>query len=280
MNPGEHVTTVAGFELDGETTPVRELARQLWESRRLLAMLARKDFFVRYRRAAFGLSGAVGLPLFQAMVLAVIFSRVARIHVHGSSYVTFVFAGMVAWSYFSTTLSTGATSIVDGADLSTKIYFPRAVLPLVSATSNLYGLLIGVVLLIGVCLVTGTSLGIQLLLLVPAIALIAVFTASLTLVLSALHVYFRDMRYIVMAALMAWLYLTPVIYPLDKVPGLAPWLRLNPTTGVVELFRAATVGADSGWHVAIVWTCVWTAVLAVIAMLLHRRFNRVFVDLL
>src|SRR5438270_5273413 len=99
---------------------VRSLLRELWQSRDLVRMLARKEFFVRYRRASFGLLWAVALPLFQAVVLAVVLSRFVKIHT-GVNYAVFVFSGMLLWTFFSTVLAGGSTAIVDGADLSTKI---------------------------------------------------------------------------------------------------------------------------------------------------------------
>jgi lipopolysaccharide transport system permease protein len=93
-------------------------------------------------------------------------------------------------------------------------------------------------------------------------------------------VYFRDIRFMVQAMLIAWFYVTPIIYPLSKVGTLATFLRINPVTGVVELFRAATVGADPGWLSALWWTLGWTIGMLIIGVVLHRRFNRVFVDLM
>ena len=269
-----------GFELRGETTPLRDLIGQLWRSRALISILARKDFFVRYRRASFGLFWAVGLPLFQAIVLAVVFSRVVRIET-GTSYAAFVFSGMVAWSFFAGTLAAAATSIVDGASLSSRIYFPRAVLPLVSITANAYGFLINTVVLVGLCLVVGVSLGPEIVLLVPAVALLLVLLTGFALTLSALHVYFRDVRYLIAAVTTAWFYVTPVLYPVRLAPGvLRSVIKANPMTGVVELFRYATVGADPGWGTTVAISGAWAAAMVAIGLLLHRRYNRVFVDLL
>src|SRR5438874_3557102 len=261
-----------GFELHGETTPVRVLAKQLWESRELTAMLARKDFFVRYRRASFGLLWAVLLPLLQAVVLAIVFSHVARIHVKGINYTVFIFSGMVSWTFFATVLGTGSTAIVDGAGITAKIYFPRAVLPVVTAGSSLYGFAITVVIMLGLSVATGVDLGVNTLLLIPAIIIMTVLATAFALVFSALHVYFRDMRFAVQAMLLVWFYVTPIIYPLSLAGRLGQFLRLNPVTGVVEMFRAATVGADAGWLTTLWWTLGWTVGLLVIAIALHRRF--------
>jgi ABC-type polysaccharide/polyol phosphate export permease len=268
------------LELGGEATPVPRLAMDLWRSRGLLRILARKDFFVRYRRASLGMAWAVLVPLVQATVLAVVVSRFVHFRDVHVDYVVFVFSGTLVWNTFSTTVSAAATSIVDGAGLSTKIYFPRALLPLVTVASNLYGLVPSVGILLVLALATGAPLGPRLVLLLPALALTALLAAAFGLVLAALHVYFRDVRYIVQTALVAWFYATPVFYPLEAAGRLAPLLRANPATGMIELMRAATVGADPGFLTAVWWSLGWVAALVTLGAALHRRFDRVFVDLL
>jgi ABC-type polysaccharide/polyol phosphate export permease len=269
----------SGFSLDGGPTPLRTIASSTWGSRELIAILARQDFYVRYRRATFGLLWAAALPLLQAIVLAFVVSKFATFDT-GDDYAVFVLSGTVAWSTFSSIVSAGSTAIVDGSGLSTKIYFPRIVLPLVTVWASSYGLGISTVVLLAVTLVTGAGIGPQTLLLVPAVALTLVLGACFAVVLSALHVYFRDVRYLVQAALLVWLYVTPVIYPLDAVGQFRRWVEANPMTGVVELYRAATVGGDPGWTTTLLWTAAWCVALALAGLLLHRRFDRTFVDLL
>lgn len=273
-------TRTGGFVLSGPVTPIPELVASVWESRQLLAILARKDFYVRYRRASLGLLWAVGLPLFQALVLALVFSRVIRIHT-GTSLAVFVLAGMVGWTYFSNTLSAASTAIVDGSGISTRIYFPRVLLPLVSVVANLYGYAITLVILLVLCPVLGVGLGAGVLWLLPATALVVVLAAGAGLVASALHVYFRDIRYIITAAVIGWFYLTPVFYPLRLAHGFVHAVVVaNPVTGVVELLRAATAGVDPRWGWTVVVSVAWSVVLVAIGAGLHRRYNRLFTDLL
>ena len=277
--PAVHVPT-AGFDLRGETSSLRELAAGVVESRRLLGMLARKDFFVRYRRASFGLAWSVALPLFQAVVMALVFSHVVRINT-GVSYPAFVYSGLLPWTYFAASLPPASTAIVDGQELATKIYFPRAILPLVTLGANLYGFLPALLILVGFVLAGHVHTGLNWLLMAPAIVVMVAVTASFSLVLSALHVYSRDVKYVVTAALTAWIYMSPVLYPMRLAHGLLRHLlEALPTTGVIELFRAASVGADPGWTVTLATTGVWSAGLLALAVGLHRRFDRVFVDLL
>lgn len=264
--------------LNGTATSPARLLAELWSTRELCITLARKDFFVRYRRALFGLLWAVALPAVQAAVLAVVLTRVARISV--PHYSVFIFSGIVGWSFFTVSLSAGATAIVDNSSLSSRIYFPRAVLPLAACFSNVFSLLITIVVLLILGLIAGAAPGLHTLYVIPAAVLLVVFTAALTLVLAALHVYFRDVKYAVQAALLVWFYVTPIFYPLSLMHGWVYKLVLvNPATGFVTLFQAGGVGVTPRLA-PIVSALVWTTVLSAVALVVHCRRDRLFADLL
>ena len=276
---GPGVSRDRGFELVGEQERLTLLLPALWDSRDLIAILARKDFFVRYRRATFGLLWAVALPVFQAAVLAFVVSRVVKFsELH--PFTVYVLAGTTAWGFFSTAVSAGATSIVDNSAISTKIYFPRLVFPIVSVVANAYALVLGTAVLVIFALVLGPGVHAQMLWLFPAMALGIVLAFGVSAVLSAVHVYFRDVRYLVQAALLAWFYVTPIFYPLDRLGRARRFLLANPATGLVELYHKATVGPSHQWVAAVLWTLGWSVALVVAALLLHRRYDRVFTDLI
>lgn len=267
-----------GFELSSESTPLRPLLRDLWRSRGLIRILARKDFYVRFRRASFGLLWAVGLPLVQASVLALVLSRIAPFKT-ALDLPVFVFAGVLPWATFSAAVVSGATSIVQGQGVATRIYFPRAVLPLVSVMASLYGFVPGLVILIVMAAAFGTSLGPELLLLIPASLLLAALAAAFALLTSAMQVYFRDVQHIIVAAMLPWFWASGVFFPLERLGGLARWLQINPAVGMLKMFRAS-LGVGGDW-VRPAWITVgWIVSLLVLAAMLHRRYDRVFVDLL
>lgn len=259
------------------TSPVR-LAKEVWQARELMVILARKEFHVRYRRAAFGLLWAIGLPLLQSAVMALVFSKVAKIG-HAPHYAIFILSGMTAWIYFTAVLTPGSTSVVDGADISSRVYFPRILLPLVQVVTGLYGFVITLVITLALCPLLGAGLGTSLVVLVPAALLLIALTAGFCLVNSAVHVYFRDVRYIVTAAIIVWFYVTPIIYPAtDAPPILRTFINLNPMTGVVDLFRAGLLDQTGSLGIPVLVSCLWTAGLLVVGIALHCRFNRVFAD--
>jgi len=271
------VTAVRVLDVGSEAPSSRAWAREMWHHREVLGALARTDFHVRYKRAAFGIAWAVLLPLVQAGVLAVVFSRVLRVG-GGSGFGAYVLAGVTAWGYFTQTLSTASTSIVEGSGLTDKVWFPRALLPMAPAVANLVGLLVSVVFMVLLSTVLGGHVGTEVLWLVPGIALLVLFTTALGMVLAALHVYFRDVRFLVQAALLVWFYVTPIIYPPSFLGGLRTAAELNPMTGVVTLFHAAVVGAEGDWLRPVVVTIVATVVLVIAAAAVYRRHDRLFVD--
>jgi lipopolysaccharide transport system permease protein len=251
----------------------------MWGHRSVQLVLARKDFQVRFKRASLGVAWAVLVPAIQAAVMIVVFSHF--VHTSGGvPYGAFVLSGILGWTYFSSTLSVSVNAIVDGATLTDKVWFPRALLPIVPCLSGLVGLGISMAILVVFAPILGAAIGLRILLLVPAVALLVALTVALSLVVAALQVYYRDVRFIVIAALSVWIYATPIMYPKSNVGGLGPWLDLNPMTGVVSLFHLAIVGDHDPWKRAVVVSVAVTVALVTVGIEAHRRRDRLFVDLL
>ena len=233
------------------------------------------------RRRLGGVLWAVAVPALQAVPLAVVFSHFVHAH-QRFSYATYVVGAVLGWGYFNQTLAIGATAIVDGSSLADKLWFPRSILVLSETLANLPGLLISIVLFLVLVPAFGESFAPHLLFFIPAIALMVVFSTALCLSLSALHVYFRDVRYLVQAAMLILFYVTPVAYPQRSVGQLGPWLDFNPLTGIANLLHLAAVGHPELWATnitrSVAVTLGATALLAVAALEAHRRHDRLFVD--
>jgi lipopolysaccharide transport system permease protein len=267
------------LEIGAQPAGLRQWLRAMWGHREVLWMLARKDFQVRYKRASLGILWAVAVPLIQAAVLAIIFSKLVRVP-SKVPYAPFVFAGTVAWAYFSGATTTTVSSIVDGSGLTDKVWFPRALLPIVPCLATLVGFGVSAAALLVIAPLLGAPVTPWMLVLVPATLLMIAFTIALGLVLSALDVYFRDVKFLVTAALLVWIYVTPILYPQSVLKHLGPWLDFNPMTGIVDLFHLAVLGPVEPWHRAVIVSCVATVVLFVAGIEGHRRYDRLFVDLL
>lgn len=268
------------LDVTGPWRSPASLIRSAWDAREIVVTLAKREFFSRYRRTSLGAFWAVILPLVQAAVLAAVFTKVARVSLQGNAFV-YVYTGLASWSFFSTTLGFAATSIVDNAQLASKIYFPRVALPVVAVLSNSYVAAINYLIAIVAIYVTGTSAHPGALAILAGFLLLILMTAALAILLSGLHVYFRDLRYAVQALLLVAFYLTPTFYPLAQAPH---WLRvvdeINPVTGVIELTRVGTIGADHNWWISVVIAIAWVVGVLGATVALYSRHDRVFADLL
>ena len=266
------------LRLDHRPERLSEWLRGLWTHRDVLVALAKQDFRARYKRASLGTLWAVGVPVLQAVVMVFVFSRLGTFASGDFSYGIYVLAGMVAWFYTSTVVTTATTSIVDATHLTEKVWFPRAVPALVPAVANLItlGVSLGVVIIAMPLL--GEPYTVRLALVVPATALLVTFSAALSLVLSAAYVYFRDVKFMVQAAMLMWFYVTPIVYAPNALEGVGRWLDLNPLSGIVGMFQRAAVDAPVPTARALTVSVVSTLVLLVIGIVVHRRYDRLFVD--
>jgi lipopolysaccharide transport system permease protein len=278
------VTRPPGFVLTGPGTAPGELLRSLWEARVLIGVLARKDFFVRYRRTKLGLVWAVALPVVQALVLAAVFSTIvtgAGATEGDTPYAVFVFAGMVPWTFFSSAFTAGATSVVDGSNLAQRIYFPRIVLPIVAVTTALFPLVATILVLLALVAALGPGIGVATLWIVPGAGLALVLALGLSVLLSAAQVYLRDLRFAVTAGMTVLFYATPVIYPLSRAPeSLRGVMEVLPAAGPVELFRRAVGEAEPSIWRSVVASLLWAVTAGVAGFVVHCRRDRVLADLL
>lgn len=272
-------TIEQGFELRGPITPVRELIRSVWRSRELIHVMARRDFYTRYRRPTLGVMWALAIPLVQAAVMSIVFSIVVRIHTD-IPYPVFVMSGIVPWSFFQSTLATGVRAITSGAGIASKVYFPRMCLPLANVGTAFYTFFPTLVILIGTALVFGERPTWYWLFFIPGTLLMVLLTSAFVVVLAGLQVYFRDIAYIISAALTAWFYASAVFFPISlihiKILRLA--ILFNPATGMVDMFRIPFHGLLPYSKYAIASTVFWIVVLYACAALLYRKYDRVFVD--
>lgn len=272
------------MDIAGERTPVGTLLSDVWRSRDLSVMLARQDYRSRYRSASLGLLWSVLMPLLQGVIIAVVFSSLIG-GGQARTYVPYVLVGVMTYGYLSSSITAASTSIVDSAAIAGRIYFPRLLLPTIAPSANLPALLISLSVAEAVVLVTGGRLHPQVLLLPLAVALAWVLVTLAGALLTMLHVYSRDVRYIVQAVLMALFYGTPIIYFLEAPSGaralpdvLVPLVVANPLSGVVQLVRLSLLGEAAYVGAAVLVTCGWVVVLAVAVPAVYARRERVACD--
>ncbi len=217
--------------------------RALWEYRELLYFLVWRDVKVRYKQTALGVAWIVLQPVVSTVIFTFIFGGLLNVPSNGLPYAVFAYAGLLPWQYFAGALTRTSTNLVDNANLISKVYFPRLVVPLSGVVSSLVDFAVGLVILFVLLLIYRLPLSPTVLLL-PLFLLLALITAlGFGLWLSALNVRYRDIKQLIPFIVQVWMYLTPVIYPVDLLPApLRPLLALNPMTGVVSGFRWAVLG--------------------------------------
>ncbi len=217
--------------------------RELWQYRELVLVLVKRDLQSRYQQSLLGLAWFGLQPLMTALIFTIIFGQFARLPSDGAPYLLFFLSGLLVWSAFATTVSGAVQSLVVGANLVRKVYFPRMVLPASSALAASADLSVGLAVLGAWMAWEQVPVTLAALLLPCFVAIALVLGLGLGLWLSALHAQYRDVAYGVQYALQTWLYLSPIAYASSIVPERFRALySLNPMAPVVEGFRWAALG--------------------------------------
>jgi ABC-type polysaccharide/polyol phosphate export permease len=209
---------------------------QAWKYRDLILHLIRRDVTARYKRSVLGIAWTMLNPLFMMIVLTIVFSQVWRIDIPG--YSAYVLSGLIAWQFFSMASSSAIYTLVWGGELFQRIYIPRGAFAISAVGTGLVNLTLSLVPLVGVMLIVGVPIHPTAFLLLPAMFLLACFTLGVGLFISTLGMYFPDVVEMYGVILMAWMYLTPILYPLKILPERVQFfLKFNPLVYLVELFR-------------------------------------------
>jgi lipopolysaccharide transport system permease protein len=255
--------------------------RELWDYRELLFFLALRDVKVRYKQTVFGIAWALIQPFFTMLVFSLFFGRLAKIPSDGVPYPIFSYAALVPWTFFANAVSQASDSLVGSANLISKVYFPRIIIPLAVMLSGLVDFLVAFSLMIGMMLYFHVIPTLQVIWL-PGLLLLAIVTAfGAGLWLSALNVQFRDVRYSLPFLIQFWLFVTPVAYPSSLLPE--PWRTLygiNPMAGVVEGFRWALLGTATAPGPIIAFSAAFAVILGITGIYYFHYMERTFADII
>ena len=235
----------------------------VWAKRELLWTLAMRDVSVRYKQAALGVAWAVLQPVTQMVVFTVLFNRLAGIHADMPvPYALFCFAGLVVWTLFANGLAHASESLINNANVITKVYFPRAVIPLASIVAAIVDFAIGFVLLLILMPIFGATFHLSAILALPVAALAALVAVALGLWTSAVNIQYRDVRYALPFFIQLLIFLTPVFYPTSLIP---------------DGFRAALFGTPLPWG-RLGLALALTIVAGALGFMYFRRMERTFAD--
>jgi len=254
--------------------------KELWAYRELLCVLVRRDIKVRYKQSVLGVAWIILRPLASMAIFTLVFGMFARIPSDGHPYALFVFAGLLPWIYFSTSVLSSGNSLVDSAGLIGKVYFPRLIIPVASVVVGLFDLIVSMAFLLVAMPFFGTGWTANLLA-VPGLVLGIVVTAlGIGTLISALTVAYRDFATIAGFGLQIWMFVTPVIYPVSLVPEKWQWvLRVNPMAAQVEGFRSAFLGKPFDVE-GIGISLAISAALFVFGVVYFQKVERRFADII
>ena len=257
----------------------------LWLYRELVYFLTWRDIKVRYKQAALGVAWAVIQPIVNMIIFTTIFGQLAGMKtdagVPQAWYPIFSFAALLPWQLFQGALQRSGISLVGNANLLTKVYFPRLVIPLSAAAAGLVDFVISLGVLACLMIYYGVPFTWRMLWLPAFVALTIAAALAVGLWLAALNVQYRDVQHMIPFLLQAWMYASPVVYSIDLIPVDGPWrtiFGLNPMTGVIQGFRWALLGSSPPDSLLIV-SGIMVLLLLISGLFYFRRMERTFADM-
>lgn len=255
--------------------------KDIWNYRELAYNLAKRDITVRYKQTRIGIGWAIIAPIISMIVSTFIFGTLAGLSSDGEApYYIMVYAGSIPWSIFQTNVSHASSTFINNADLMKKVYFPRILAPVGNVLSSLFDSLISICVLIVMMLVVGYYPTVRFLLFPIFLLLNSALGLFLGLFLSAFNVKWRDMAQIVPYVLSVAQYLCPVSYSINSIPEKYRLIySLNPATGMISAFKWCVLGDMTFDWLSFLVAVAWLAVLAVAGMILFKKTERNFVDI-
>ncbi len=258
--------------------------RQLWHYRDLLLLFVRRDFVAFYKQTILGPLWFLVQPIITTLTFSVIFGNLAGISTNGIPKPLFYMSALVVWTYFADTLTKTADTFSANAHLFGKVYFPRMIVPLSVAVSNLIKLGIQFALFLVFYfyyMAKGASFApTSALVLVPfLIILIALLGLALGIIISSLTTKYRDLKFLITFGIQLLMYASPVVYPLSTVPvQYRVYLLLNPITAIIETFKYALLGVGEFNFAHLMYSVGITVVLLLVGLVIFHRVEKSFMD--
>ena len=250
----------------------------IYRYREMLINMVRRELRGKYKGSILGFLWTFINPLLQLVVYTIVFSNIMRMGV--SNYEIFLFVALIPWMFFSTSVLSGAGSIIYNQSLVTKIYFPREILPLSVVMSNFINMIYCSVIVLAVVLFYHMNLNLEVWFMLPVIAFIEyILVIGIVLIVSALTVYFRDLEHILGIIIMAWQFLTPVMYPESFVPSqYQAILYLNPMTPIIISFRDVLYYGKMPVVENLVYAFLWSLIIFICGFLLFGKLQKDFAE--
>jgi lipopolysaccharide transport system permease protein len=234
---------------------------------------------VRYKQTTLGIAWAIIQPLLTMLIFTLFFGRLAGVPSDNIPYPIFAYAGLLPWTFFANAISNSGNSLVGSANLITKVYFPRMIIPGAAVAAGLVDFAIAFVIMGLLMIYYGVMITWSILLFPLMVLLTTLLALGVGMWLSALNVKYRDVRFALPFLIQLWMFVSPVIYPTSFLPAKLRWvLSLNPMTGIIEGYRSSLFGRPFNW-IALALSAAITLVLLVYSSYAFRRMERSFADI-
>jgi lipopolysaccharide transport system permease protein len=254
--------------------------RDLWAHRELLYFLTWRDVKVRYKQTALGVLWAILQPVFMMLIFTLFFGKLAGIKTGEIPYPLFAFAGLVPWTFFANSVTSGGNSLTGSAGLITKVYFPRMLVPVAAVAAGFVDFILAFIVLVGLMVYFQVGLTVNMLMLPVLALMMMLFALGIGMWMAALNVKYRDIRFALPFVIQIWLFVSSVIAPSTAVPEQWRWLLvLNPMSGFIEGFRAALFGHEFNWTMLGISSAI-TLVVLIYSAHAFRRMEKNFADII
>ena len=216
---------------------IMQIFKELYNYREFLKTSIKKEFRGKYKKSFLGVLWSFLNPLFQLLIYAIVFPFILRNNV--DNYTIFLIVALMPWNFFNMTILQSAASIVANGGIIKKVYFPREILPISTATSNLLNFLITGIIVFAALLISGIGIGTSVLVLPLIIIIQYILQLGLAFIFSSITVYVRDVEYLLNVFMMLMFYLCPIVYSADMIPArFLPIFKLNPMFHIISYYRA------------------------------------------
>lgn len=255
--------------------------KELWQYHELLYFLIWREVKVRYKQTMIGGAWAILQPLMTMVIFSIIFGRFAKIPSDGVPYPVFTYTALLPWMFFAQALTRSGASLVENANLITKVYFPRLMIPLGAASAPIVDFIVSFMVLICLMAFYGIHPTMRILAL-PFLLVLTLMTAfSVNLWLSPLNVKYRDVGHAFPFLSQFWMYASPVAYPLSLIPEKWQFLySFNPMVGVIEGFRWALLGKQTPNFMAMAISIIAVLALFLSGILYFKKMEQTFADVI
>ena len=254
--------------------------KETWAYRELLYFLIWRDVKVRYKQTALGAAWAIIQPLFTMLIFTIFFGRLAGVPSDNVPYPLFAYAGLLPWTFFANAVTNGGNSLITSANLITKIYFPRMLIPAAAVGAGLVDFAIAFLILVPLMVFYRVGITSNLLLLAPLVLMTTLLALSVGSWLAALNVKYRDVRFTLPFLIQLWMFVSPVIYPASFLPPRWRWvLWLNPMTGIIEGYRSSLFGSPINW-LALASSAAIILLSLIYSLYAFRRMEKGFADII